>query len=614
MLGGNSFTIAHKSPGGELGKAAPPTRLRRQSNASDEVIPPPSSHQESVVTAPPVAQEKVSEKVEQSIKQNRKASYRLISQELARSKAESSSASRLVATLVQELNDENAVSAPDVTSFAGGFNQERRGSIESIDSISSSVLMSEPDPLGPRMHDKSSSKLQVGGSALPTDTDLLASMMAMSKVAKRMAYRKRELEGIVQRLQQHVAELEREKAELFAQLESLAKRMRVEKTNASQALTELKIKFKRRIEEAEEEAANSKLAAGFLQGSNKRLMADVEHLEVKLMEVPRMEETYMRTARDIVKQRDVLLNEKDVKIRGMSNEIEQVSFWKQKATLYNEELARKDKEATIQKRQMIMIAHNYRQMAKRNTQLQKDVVRLSKQRHPGSSSNSSNLQTGRGQSPSGRSSPIQFELEDEDEQEGADDAKGLDDLIEKMERAERTGGRSQAAKGESQGPTFPIVKSAAGPSAATVAATGQAQTQNQRQALNATATVSDEDFNLKEIKRLRGIIAQMRDEREKLHLKLSQARAYPLLHTKAQGGGDKLDYATRFIGQVYVSEMDELFDDPEPGESDAEDAAAADRRIEKALSSQRDFQNRLDEIRTKRPSTTTAASFFRKGK
>ena len=612
MLGGSSFTIAQKSPGGELGKAAPPTRLRRQSNASDEVTPPPSSRQESVVTAPPVVtQEKVPETVEQSIKQNRKASYRLISQELARSKAESSSASRLAATLVQELN-ENDLFAPDVTTnFAGGFNQERRGSIESIDSISSSVLMSESDPLGPRMQDKSSTKL-VGGSVLPTYTDLLANMMALSKTAKRMAHRRSELEGIVQRLHQHVAALEREKAELFAQLESLAKRMREDKTNASQALTELKIKFKRRIEEAEEAAASSKLAAGFLQGSNKRLMADVEHLEVKLMEVPRMEETYMRTARGIVKQRDVLLNERDVKINRMSGEIEQVQFWKQKAALYNEELARKDKEAAIQKKQMIMIAHNYRQMAKRNTQLQKDVVRLSKHRHAGGASTNM-LRTSRGQSPSGRSSPIQFELDDEDEQEGADDVKGLEDLIEKMERAERTAGRSQTVKGESQGPTLPVVKSTARPSAATAAATGQAQMQNQRQALNATAIVSDDDFNVKEIKRLRGIIDQMRDEREKLHLKLSQARAYPLLHTKAQGGEDKLDYATRFIGKVYVSEMDELFDDPHPGEPDAEDAAASDRRIEKALSSQRAFQNRLDEIRTKRPSTTTAAIHFRQG-
>jgi hypothetical protein len=135
--------------------------------------------------------------------------------------------------------------------------------------------------------------------------------------------------------------------------------------------------------------------------------------------------------------------------------------------------------------------------------------------------------------------------------------------------------------------------------------------------------LSDEDFNAKEVRRLRGVVDTMRGTTDKLHLKLAQARAYPLIHTEHQpasgaAGDDGLGYATRFIGKVYLSEPDELFDDSEGLDGDkatvAEHKAAQAKRLERAVSIQRDFQTRLTQIRSQRPSTASAASHFKKSK
>jgi len=463
----------------------------------------------------------------------------------------------------------------------------------------------------------------------PEEGDLLKSMMTLSKVTKHLMHRRDELEETVERLRARAAELEREKAEMFSQLESLAKRLREEKSSASAALTDLKIKFKRRIEEAEEQAAAARMAAGFLEASNSKLTGSVEKLETKLMEVPRLEEAYLRTARGIVRQRDVLVNEKDVKIRAMTSEIEQVQFWKQKATLAQEECVRREKEATIRTRQMLMIAHNYRQMVKRNKQLSKDTLRYSKQLEKLQQQQTKAQTSGiwseslppakmrgdrTGRSPSPTAAADETEAGDEEE----DEAKGLEALISRMERDEFTNFPSVAAAKTGAGTgtavsTLPVVKNTERPATAGVSAQAQG---------------ISEDFNAMEVRRLRGVVDSLRSQMERLHLKLSQARAYPLIHTEYQGdrgsggggGSDRNDYESRFVGKVYVGLSDELMDEGDPmyhdadAEAAAEDKAAASARIEKALQTQRNFQDRLEQIRSTRPAASTASAHFKKSK
>ena len=284
---------------------------------------------------------------------------------------------------------------------------------------------------------------------------------------------------------------------------------------------------------------------------------------------------------------------------------------------------------------MLMIAHNYRQMVKRNKQLSKDLLRHSKQleklqqqqtkaQAPGSWSGSlppAKMRgdcTGRSPSPTAAAADETEAGDDEEE----DEAKGLEALISRMERDEftkypsATAATTGAGTGTGTGTgaaasTLPVVKNTGRPVTAGVLAQG-----------------ISEDFNAMEVRRLRGVVDSLRSQIERLHLKLSQARSYPLIHTEYQGdkgsggggGSDRNDYGSRFVGKVYVGLSDELMDEGDPmyhdadAEAAAEDKAAAGARIEKALQTQRNFQDRLEQIRSTRPAASTASAYFKKSK
>jgi hypothetical protein len=133
---------------------------------------------------------------------------------------------------------------------------------------------------------------------------------------------------------------------------------------------------------------------------------------------------------------------------------------------------------------------------------------------------------------------------------------------------------------------------------------------------------ADTDFNAKEVRRLKGIIASMNDTVDQLRLKLANARAYKLLSTADPAARDQDNKdvdGTRFIGKVYLSEMDEIFDpailDADMGINlENELKAAAQTRIERAISIQDSFNARLEEIRARRPNSRTARDHLRKGR
>jgi hypothetical protein len=551
--------------------------------------------------------------VDADLKKRRKESYRKVSNDLARRKSEAIAACATIDELLEHMQNSSHFQIFGEEGI-NSTTYERRDSIESIESASSSVML-----------DNDSIAAAVATITIqqqkqqPEGGGMMQKMMALGKATKKLVIRKKELETTIVTLQGKINHLEEEKRQLFAQLERLATRLRQEKADGTAALTTLKMKYKRQLEVAEDEVASARLQMSALQASSRDLADALADKETQLLEVPRMEETYLRTARGIVRQRDRLVNEKDVKIRSMTDEMGKVEFWKQKAQLYMEDVLRKEKEAAELRRQTLVLGHNYREMVKQNEKLSQQVTRLSKDRSLGRSVTASSWGKGSSPSPPPADSP----------RDGPSDELAFDSNDAPVPpHPSHTPGHG--------GERLPEVTKRRPATATATLASAAANTRGAKRSagMGATAPVAtaaaaapadadaDTDFNAKEVRRLKGIIASMNDTVDQLRLKLANARAYKLLSTADPAARDQDNKdvdGTRFIGKVYLSEMDEIFD---PAILDAdmdtnlenELKAAAQTRIERAISIQDSFNARLEEIRARRPNSRTARDHLRKGR
>lgn len=549
MSSATGFTIPKAS---ETDVRNAPTRLRRipLENLSGDVqqpTPHPAAPVESVSKVDP-AQAQV-----QDEKGQKKKTYRKISQDLAKSNSEVLSAMKQIGNLLDhlELHGEDGSAHPNFNNSSN----EHRDSIESINSTgSSNVMFADEMEIVRRQTIPDLAKTSSRGN-----DDLLGLTMSLTKATKKLSEKKQQLDTTIIVLEKKISNLEKERSEMLMQLESLARKLQQEKTSSATALTQLKVQYRDRLLAAEEELASTRAKIGFLQAANKTLQHGLEHTEIKLMEVPRLEESYLRTARGLVRQRDKIVNEKEVKIRSMAAEIEQVEFWKQKAQLYSEEKLRGEKEIAELSRQNLLIA-------RQNLTLNQQLTSISKRKH----NSSGNAYTINMSPPSPPDSPVE----------------SMGKLVARLENEERERD-TYAAK--DRGPKCKLALP---------------EVKNTHSAPPPVSS-NDEDFNAKEVKRLRKVVSEMNETIEKLHFKLAQARAYPLLHTVSTQA-DARTTETRYVGKVYVAEIDELMDYvPDDDQETAMDHSTAERiRMERALTIHRDFNTRLDLIRSKRPSSS----------
>ena len=604
-----SYTIPKA---GMVGGNSTPTRMRNKQYVED--LPATTTTTTTTTTAAVTPRVYVDPEdpvaVDADLKKRRKESYRKVSSDLARSRSEAAAAAATIDGLIEHMQN-----ASHLQRFAEegsrSLTYERRDSIESIESASSSMIL-DNDLVAAAV---------ATAAAIPTKQQkqqpaegggLMQKMMALGKATKKLAIRKQELETTIVTLQGKIDHLEEEKRQLFAQLESLATRLRQEKADGAAALTALKLKYKRQLEVAEEEVASARLQMSALQASNRDLADALADKETQLLEVPRMEETYLRTARGIVRQRDRLVNEKDVKIRSMADEMSKVEFWKQKAQLYMEDVLRKEKEAAELRRQALVLGHNYREMVKQNEKLSQQVTRLSKDRSTGRPATASSWGKGTSPSPPPAGSPREGSLDES--------AFAATDTL--MPQPQTLPGGDKLPDVTKRRPATATLTSSTANTRGAKGSTGLGATAPAVSTTAPTDAEADADFNAKEVRRLKGIIASMNETVEQLRLKLAHARAYKLLSTvdpAAAAQDNKEVDATRFIGKVYLSEMDEIFDpaildaDMDP-DLDKELKAAAQTRIERAISIQDSFNARLEEIRARRPNSRTARDHLRKGR
>ena len=581
MDGRRSFTIA--PPG------APETTTTRLRNSRKEVVLEASSEMHrrpSNASREEGEPEPAEDETPADSKRRKKNTVRQKNQALAKAKSELTQARGQVGSLIRMITQTSQPFQP------GEQQQHRFDRNDSVESLPSEESLTLPS-------DANGSSLVLVGNNMEeaSESDLLESMTTLTKLLRKLTQHRDLLENSTAMQKKHIESLEARNQELFAQLEVLAMKLKDEKAYSSAARVDLEFTYRQQLKDAAHAVEVIKAQMAALRTANRNISQDLEDKEIKLMEVPRLEESYLRTARGLVRQKEKLVLEKEVKIRGLQLQSEQAEFWRQKATLLSEESIRKDKELADLKRQNMLIAHNYRQVAKQSAKLDQQLLAMTKRVHAytlrGRSGTSSPSPT-RPASPSSPPSP-------------GDEV----DLMEGLQKLATEAPPNPNRLGSSLPSLRPTTATATSHKQHFTTNTSASHSQTRPATAAATAHDEDEDYNAKEVKRLRGVVDDLNVTIKSLHFKLAQARAYPLLHTQHEGDavgdpGGEQDRDNRFVGKVYVSELDELFD-PADIDNDADEQRdskeASTQRLARALSMQRDFNARIDEIRGKRPAS-----------
>jgi hypothetical protein len=96
----------------------------------------------------------------------------------------------------------------------------------------------------------------------------------------------------------------------------------------------------------------------------------------ELMEVPRLEETYLRKARGIVLEKERIVTQKDILLKSQQKDIEAAGFWQGKAKAYNEEIKLKNNEISSLKQQLTRLTHKHLSTLKSNETYKNDLKNM----------------------------------------------------------------------------------------------------------------------------------------------------------------------------------------------------------------------------------------------
>ena len=392
---------------------------------------------------------------------------------------------------------------------------------------------------------EASSKKQQGPS-------LLESMQQLSKATRAIVARKEVLETQVRALRD---EYIKEKGNFEARMQdALAEmeRLREQKKRAELQTREVRMEYDRQIKQLQAQADDAQQSLQALETMKNKLQASLEDKETALMEVPRLEEEYLRTARRLVVKKERDVQQKTMAMKKMEGEVNKAVFWQQKAVLLGEEnLALKTELAEFKR-------NNIQAVTKLQWELQKET----------SKNQSHNKHAHTGTATAGVASPRR-----------------------KTIRADP----SPAAKAAT------AVSNTWGGGVA--AHTGGPE-------------VSEEEhirsFQEAEIARLKTVIEGLRDHNLSLTLKLADARSYPLLNTRPPPDEDDLDDGKEGLEAELEAlfhpeneDEDDTYGDDDNGETRAEreaaEARAAQQRIERAINMNEAYKSKLVQLRKARP-------------
>ena len=167
--------------------------------------------------------------------------------------------------------------------------------------------------------------------------NLINSIATLSKVTRKITARKETLEKQVKALRdEYIKEKKNFERQLNDAIEAM-NRLRGEKENAEMQVKDVRLEFESQIKDLEREAEDARRKLQILEVMNKDLNSNLEDKENQLLDVPQMEEKYLRTARALVIKKERKVIEKDMLLKQAEAKVKSSEFWERKAVLLAEE-------------------------------------------------------------------------------------------------------------------------------------------------------------------------------------------------------------------------------------------------------------------------------------
>ena len=386
---------------------------------------------------------------------------------------------------------------------------------------------------------------------------LLDSMQQLSKATRAIVARKDVLESQVRALRDEYIKEKRAFEQRLQDALAEMERLREQKRRAELQTSEVRMEYDQQIKQLKAQAEDAQQSLRALEAANTKLKASVEDKETALMQVPRLEEEYLRTARKLVVKKERVVQQKTLAMKKMEGDVNKAAFWQQKAVLLGEEnLALKTELADFKRC---------------------NIQALTK---------------------------LQWELQQETSKNRPHNKHAHTRAVSTTDSAD-----SPRKKSIAVAPTHSAYTAHMGHTGHTAhtAHTGHVS-------LARGTEMSDEahiqQFHEAEIARLKEVVEGLRDHNRSLTLKLAHARSYPLLNTRPEPDEDDLEDGKHGL----EAELEALFhpeneeeedaygDDRETrAERESEEARAAQRRIERAINMNEAYKNKLAQLRSARP-------------
>lgn len=191
------------------------------------------------------------------------------------------------------------------------------------------------------------------------DEGFLANVRQLTAATMKITMRKKRLEDIVAGLRNEYAA---EKSKFQDQLQEFRKQMaelRAQKENAEFSLKDTRFNYEQRIKNLEQEMEETRKKLAVLEVVNNQLSATCREQEGKLMEVPRLEETYLRQARSIVLQKERKITAQTVQLKKSEKEVELTALYRNNANALGEETIAKDRLIAELRKQLVQLTHKH---------------------------------------------------------------------------------------------------------------------------------------------------------------------------------------------------------------------------------------------------------------
>jgi len=205
---------------------------------------------------------------------------------------------------------------------------------------------------------------------------LMQSVRALSETTLKVVLRKKRLEEIVSELHREYLLESAAYKESLSEIQSQMKSLREQKENSEFNMKDRTIQFETRLKTLQREYDNAIKKVEILNVRNADLRNIVDKQDGDIMDVPRLEESYLRKARSIVLDKEKEVTQKNILLYKQQADIEQVTFWRSQALALNEQVKANEESLVSLKKQMAQLTHQNLGILAGNEQLKRENFTL----------------------------------------------------------------------------------------------------------------------------------------------------------------------------------------------------------------------------------------------